>query len=69
MKKIPLNSRVIDDEGYRGTVKKINKSVQVISQYPNGLYYVSHDIDENGYKVNTDGWYIPEKLNPIKDIA
>ena len=69
MKTIPINTRIIDDEGYKGTVERFNNSIQVTSKYPNGLYYVSHDVNENGYKVNTDGWYTPEKLNPIKDIA
>lgn len=66
MKTIPINTRIIDDEGYKGTVENF---IENTFQYPNGLYYVSHDVDENGYKVNTDGWYIPEKINPIKDIA
>lgn len=66
IKTIPINTRVVDDEGYKGVVENI---VENSLQYPNGLYYVSHDVDENGYKVNTDGWYIPNKLTPIKEIA
>lgn len=69
MKELSISMRVVDDKGYKGTVERINTSPEVLQHYQNGLYYVSHDIDSNGYKVNTDGWYSPSKLKPIKELA
>lgn len=69
MKKLSISMRVVDDRGYKGTVERINISPEVLQHYQNGLYYVAHDIDDNGYKVNTDGWYSLDKLKPIKELA
>ncbi len=63
--KIEIGTRVLDNQGHSGIVERIAKSPEVLQKYPNGLYYVSHSIDDYGYKTNTDGWYLPEKLIPL----
>lgn len=63
--KIEIGTRVLDNQGHSGIVERIAKSPEVLQKYPNGLYYVSHSVDDYGYKTNTDGWYLPEKLIPL----
>lgn len=59
---IDVNTRVVDSDGLRGIVTRINRNNAVLSRFPSGLYYVSHDLDDNGYKVGVDGWYGLERL-------
>lgn len=66
---LKVGTRIIDDLGYQGTVLRINKTKEVLEKYPDGLYYVSHDLDQFGHKVYTDGWYVPKKLTPANAIT
>ena len=65
MKVFKIGERVIDDEGYKGTITNIRNSDDIIKYYGSPMYHVSHDINDNGYKTNTDGWYQPDKLISI----
>lgn len=66
---LKVGASIIDDLGYRGTILRINKTKEVLEKYPDGLYYVSHDLDRFGHKVFTDGWYVPRKLTPASSIT
>ena len=65
MKVFKIGERVIDDEGYKGTIINIRNSDDIIKYYGSPMYHVSHDTKDNGYKTNTDGWYQPDKLISI----
>lgn len=68
MKVFKIGERVIDDEGYKGTIINIRNSDDIIKYYGSPMYHVSHDTNDNGYKTNTDGWYQPDKLISIDEF-
>lgn len=67
--KFTVGTRVIDSDGYKGTITKINKSDEAVKHYGTEMYLVSHDIGKNNRVVNTDGWYLPNMLTSIKQTA
>lgn len=66
MKVFRVGERIIDEDGCKGTIEKINSSEEVVKYYGTPMYNVSHDVDENGRKTSADGWYKADKLMSIE---
>lgn len=66
MKVFRVGERIIDEDGCKGTIQKINSSEEVVKYYGTPMYNVSHDVDYNGRKTSADGWYKADKLMSIE---